>query len=66
MLLIYNTLICTNYDKNSHVTVGGRFGSHIENMKNAYKQLFYARKKDKIRLHKVSNIRIYSDIILFH
>ena len=29
---------------NSHVTVGCHFGSHIENMKNAYKQLFYAKK----------------------
>ena len=28
------------------MTVGGHFGSHIENMKNAYRQLFYA-KKDK-------------------
>ena len=26
------------------MTVGGHFGSHIENMKNAYKQLFNARK----------------------
>ena len=29
--------------KDSHVTFGGHFGSHIENMKNAYKQLFYAK-----------------------
>ena len=26
--------------KNGHVTFGGHFGSHIENMKNAYKRLF--------------------------
>ena len=38
------------------------FWSHIENMKNAYKQLFYAKKK-KIHLHQVSKIRIYSYII---
>ena len=25
------------------MTVGGHFGSHIETMKNAYKQLFYAK-----------------------
>ena len=29
--------------KDSHVTFGGHFGSHIENMKNAYKQLFNAK-----------------------
>ena len=25
------------------MTFGGHFGSHIENMKNAYKQLFYLK-----------------------
>ena len=44
MLLIYKTFIWTNNDKNSHVTFGGYFGSHIEIRKNAYKQLFYANK----------------------
>ena len=44
MLLLYKTFIWTNNNKNSQVTVGGHFGSHIENMKNAYKQLFNARK----------------------
>ena len=29
--------------KDSHVTFGGHFGSHIENMKNDYTQLFYAK-----------------------
>ena len=29
------------------MTVGGHIGSHNENMKNAYKQLFYAKKKIK-------------------
>ena len=29
--------------KDSHVTFGGHFGSNTENMKNAYKQLFYAK-----------------------
>ena len=28
------------------MTFGGHYGSHIETMKNAYKQLFYS-KKDK-------------------
>ena len=28
------------------MTVGGHFWSHIENMKNAYKQLFYEKKKE--------------------
>ena len=30
----------------SHVTVSGQFGGHIEDMRNAYRQLFHA-KKDK-------------------
>ena len=29
--------------KDSRVTFGRPFGSHIENMKNAYKQLFHAK-----------------------
>ena len=32
-----------NHKNVSHVTFGGHFGSHIENMKNAYKKLFYAK-----------------------
>ena len=43
MLLIYIILFKTNNNKNSHVTFGGHLGRHIENMKNAYKQLFYAK-----------------------
>ena len=43
ILLIYITFIWTNNKKDCHVTFGGHFGSHIENMKNAYKQLFYAK-----------------------
>ena len=66
MFLIYKTFIWPNNNKNSHVTVGGHFKSRIENMKNAYRQLFYARKKINIHLHQISNIRIYPDIILFH
>ena len=41
---IYITFIWTNNNKNSHVTVGGHFGSLIENMKNANKPLFHAKK----------------------
>ena len=44
MLLIYKTFIWTNSNKNSQLTVGGHSGSNIKNMKNAYKQLFYAIK----------------------
>ena len=33
------------------MTFGGHFGSHIENMKNAYKQLFYAKMKKNILKH---------------
>ena len=40
------------------MTFGGHFGSHIENIKNAYKQLFY-RKIVDIHLHQVSNIIYY-------
>ena len=29
--------------KKSHVAFGGHFKSHIENMKNTVKQLFYAK-----------------------
>ena len=46
MLLIYKTFIITNNKKDNHVTFDGHFGSHIENMKNAYRQPFYT-KKDK-------------------
>ena len=45
MLLIYKTFIWTNNKKDSHMTFGGNFGSYIENMKNAYKQLFYAKNR---------------------
>ena len=37
MLLIYKTFIWINNKKDSRVTFGGHFGSHIETMKNAYK-----------------------------
>ena len=40
---IRKTFIGTNNKKDSHVTFGGHFGGYIENMKNAYKQLFYAK-----------------------
>ena len=43
MLLKYKTFIWTNDKKDSHVTFSGNFGIHIENMKNAYKQLFHAK-----------------------
>ena len=36
--------VCGGY-KDSHVTFGGHYGSHIENMKNAYKQLFYSKNR---------------------
>ena len=39
-----------NNKKDCHVTFGSHFGSHIENMKNAYKQLFHA-KIDKTSLY---------------
>ena len=43
MLLIYKTIIWINNNKNSHVTFGGHFKSHFENMNNTVKQLFYAK-----------------------
>ena len=43
MLPLYKRFILTNNKKDSHVTFVGHFGSHIENMKNAYKQLVYAK-----------------------
>ena len=43
MLLIYQTFIWNNNKKDSHVTFGGLSGSHIENMKNTYKHLFYGK-----------------------
>ena len=49
MLLMHKTFIRTINRKDKHVTFGGHFGSDIENMKNAYKQLFYA-KIDNIHL----------------
>ena len=42
---IISNFILTNNKKDSHVTFGDHFGSHIENMKNAYKQLFYAKNR---------------------
>ena len=36
----YISFIWTNNKKDSHVNFGGHFGSHIENIKNAYGQLF--------------------------
>ena len=43
MLLIYQDFNWTNNKKDSHVTFGGHLGSHIENTKNVYKQLFNAK-----------------------
>ena len=44
------------------MTFGVNFGSHIENMKNAYKQLFHAKIDKKIHLDHASNTRIHYDI----
>ena len=43
MLLMYKTFIWINNNKKSHVTFGGHFKSHKENMNNTVKQLFYAK-----------------------
>ena len=64
MLQTFNTYIWANNKKDSHVTFGGNFGSHIEDMKNTYKLLFHAKNSYYIHLQ-VPNIRIYSEI-LFH
>ena len=47
------------------MTVGGRFGNHIENMKMPINN-YFMQKKIKHPSTTVSNIRIYSDNILFH
>ena len=47
------------------MTVGGRLGNHIENMKMPINN-YFMQKKIKHPSTTVSNIRIYSDNILFH
>ena len=51
MLLIYKTFIPIDNNKDSHVTFGGHFGSHIENMKNAYKQLLMQKIEKKTSIY---------------
>ena len=65
MLIIYKTFIWINNNRKVTWLFAAILGSHIENINNAYKQLFM-QKKDKTPIYTKYQTRIYSDTILFH
>ena len=64
LLNIEGILVQHRVSGDSHVTFGGHFGSHIKNMKNAYKQLFHA-KIDKTSIYIKYQTLVFIQIYCF-